>query len=128
MHRLYQLIFNSNTEYAELLLGTTSLVMGFWLTLNVVHVSFMPIIIENGIPEIWGSVLMTSGLLKIVGVFYEQLFVRKVSCMLAAIVWLCLTLTLLDTRYTKIGTPAIGVFALFNALIYIKLSIVRRFQ
>lgn len=125
MHRLYQLLFRSNTEYAELLLGATSLLMGFWLTLDLVHISFMPTIINNSLPEVWGSVLMASGLLKLVGVFYEQLFIRKISCMLATLVWLCLTLTLLDTRYPRIATPAISVFALFNALIYIKLSIVR---
>jgi len=99
--------------------------MGFWLTLDLVHVSFMPTIVDNSIPEIWGSVLMASGLLKLIGVFYEQLFVRKISCMLATLVWLCLTLTLLDNRYPRIATPAISVFALFNALIYIKLSLVR---
>ena len=125
MHRLYHLLFKSNTEYAELLLGATSLFMGFWLTLDLVHVSFMPTIVDNSIPEIWGSVLMASGLLKLIGVFYEQLFVRKISCMLATLVWLCLTLTLLDNRYPRIATPAISVFALFNALIYIKLSLVR---
>lgn len=123
--RLCQLLFKSNTEYAELLLGATSLLMGFWLTLPLVHVSFMPFIVDNGIPELWGAVLMVSGILKLIGVFYEVLLIRKISCMLATLVWLCLTLTLLDVRYPRIATPAIGVFALFNALIYIKLSLIR---
>jgi hypothetical protein len=126
MLRLGQLLLKSSTEYAELLLGVVSVTMGIWLMFPYVHPSFTSWGVEHAVPETWGAILIGSGTLKLIGLFTQTFFVRKLSCMIAALVWLMIALSIIHSGDPRLSPPVIMTFSIFNALIYVKLSAVNQ--
>jgi len=127
--RLYEIFLLASTEYAELLLGFLSLSMGIWLLIPKLHSVFQPVIIDHFGPEIAGFVLTVSGVLKLVGLYKQNFVDRKISCFLACVMWLFLTIAFLQnnvTRFSIIAIPLTIVMSLFNALIFIKLKVVSK--
>ena len=129
MRRLHELLLNTITEYAELLLGVISTFTGIWLFFPVCHSGFCPWQSTKLIPESWGMMLLAAGLLKLYGVFYQRFKARKASCFTATLVWLFLTTTFLQSQrpeFCTMAAPLTMVLTLFNSLIYIKLGVVKR--
>lgn len=127
--RLYELFLLASTEYAELLLGFLSLSMGIWLLVPKTHSVFQPIIINHFGPEVAGLVLTMSGMLKLVGLYRQNFTDRKISCFLASVMWLFLTIAFMQNNVTKFSIVAIPltiVMSLFNSLIFIKLKVVTK--
>lgn len=127
--RMHELLLLSSTEYTELLLGVISTFTGIWLMCPVCHSGFCDWQVGSRVPESWGIMLILAGSLKLYGVFWNRFKARKSSCFLATLVWLFLTITFFQSErpeFNVMAAPLTTVLALFNALIYIKLWVVRR--
>ena len=127
--RLNELLLTTSTEYAELLLGVLSTFTGIWLLLPVCHAGFCDWQVQRLIPESWGTMLAIAGVLKLYGVFWSKFKARKSSCFLATLVWTFLMITFFQSgrpEFCVMAAPLTLVLALFNGLIYIKLTVVRR--
>lgn len=127
--RLFELFFLASTEYAEVLLGFLSLSMGAWLIVPKTHSVFQPIITNHFIPEITGFALAIAGVLKLSGIYKQQVSHRIVSCFIACIMWLFLTIAFAQNQVTKfsiVALPLTITLSIFNALIFIKLKVISK--
>jgi hypothetical protein len=129
--RLQEIILESDTEYAEFLLGMTSLITGIWLFLPFCHPYFTSGLGSTAKPEVWGSLLSFSGATKFIGVLRGKLNLRQTSCFVAMFVWWFISCVFISEGGSACVVkqpmaPIMAVLGLFNALIYIKLRLVPR--
>lgn len=125
--RIIEVLFRRDTEYAELLLGVLSFLTGVWLFLPYCHSAFCPGWGLDAQPELWGGLLLFTGSTKLIGVFWRLCNLRKLSCMLATIVWLFLATSFMqlpNPALCVIAAPLCFVLGVFNGLIYTKLHLV----
>ena len=126
---MYELFLLASTEYAEVLLGFLSLSMGLWLLVPKIHTVFQPIIVDHFGPEIAGFVLAIAGVLKLIGIYKQKVYHRILSCFLACVMWLFLSIAFSQDQVTKLSLVAIPltlVMSVFNALIFIKLKVLSK--
>lgn len=123
--RLFQLIFQSSTEYTELMIGIISLIAGLWLFDQSLVMCLPDWMCKNFVPDVWGSLLIFSGFLKILGVWNNVIQCRILSCFIAMIVWLTLGIILVHAAYPRLIVPVSFTLSLFNALIFMKLAIMK---
>lgn len=127
--RTYELFLLASTEYAEVLLGFLSLSMGIWLLIPSVHTIFQPVIINCFGPEIAGFALVIAGFLKLAGIYLQKIKYRIVSCFLACVMWLFLSIAFAQDQVARLNLVAIPltlVMSVFNALIFIKLKVISK--
>lgn len=125
-YRLYRLLLASDTIYTEFLMGLISLLIGIWLFSSSMNDHFVR---WYGIPATWGILLTVSGIFKIIGVVYEVIQLRIMSCMVAFIVWILLFISCWQynrdqSLYFIPFAVLTFVLACFNAFIYVKLRAV----
>ena len=133
MKRLEEILLHSDTEYAEFLLGILSIVTGMWLCVPAYSVPAIARPFITFVP-LWGILLMCAGALKYVGVLRGRLGMRRLSCALAMLLWWFMATGYIMLYPVVTHTPKHPLIStmlglgLFNAMIYIKLSSVRRAQ
>jgi hypothetical protein len=135
-YRLYTLLLGTDTVYAEFMLAIFSGLVGTWLMFPWCHVLFTGVLVGNHQPsyqpEICGVLLMFSSLTKFRGLYYDTVHLRKLSCMLATFVWWYLGAVIFTSNapiQNKLSSPLAPnsiIFGAFNALTFIKLSLVRK--
>jgi len=125
--RISDILLRSDTEYTEFILGIISFLTGIWLFLPFCHPYFIGTMGQAAKPEVWGTMLVFSGVTKFIGVLRGRLGLRQVSCFLALLVWWFLGVVFVTGPCL---TNPLGllmfVFGMFNAFIYIKLTLVAR--
>jgi hypothetical protein len=125
------IIFRTDTEYTEFLLGMVSIITGIWLFIPFAETYFQRGLGSAAKPELWGTLLLFSGLTKFIGVLRGRLSFRQTSCLIATFVWVFISVVFLteDPSVCTVGqplAPIMIVLGFFNALIYIKLRLVPR--
>lgn len=106
-------------------MGVISFLTGIWLFMPYCHSHFVGALGHAAKPEVWGTMLVSSGLTKFVGVLRGRLGLRQTSCFLALIVWWFLGALFIEGLANPIS-PLMFLFGTVNALIYIKLTLVAR--
>jgi len=115
----------TETEFAELLMGIISVVIGTWLCTPAAHTGFSDFHVVHKLPEIWGALLVVAGILKLWGVYNSTLPLRKLSCLIATWVWGFVAFSFYQAGLaTLTGLPLAILMLVFNGLIYIKLEVV----
>ena len=130
MKRLEEIILHSDTEYAEFLLGVLSLITGFWLCTPFYSIAAVGVSFACH-PKLWGCMLLCAGLMKYIGVLRGKLGMRRASCAIAMLIWWFLAAGYIVPTPFPVCSPKHPLIStmlglgLFNALIYVKLSLVR---
>jgi hypothetical protein len=129
---LGDVIWRTDTQYTEFVLGILSLLTGIWLCLPISQPNF----IASTVPiphQVWGFMLTVTGVFKFLGVLYPAIGLRIFSSFLATFVWYFLTFTFYGIArkagYCPATEPLMPITVILgscNALIYIKLKVVSK--
>jgi len=123
--RLFHILLATETDFAELLMGLISVVIGVWLITPAAHIGFSTFYVVHMLPEVWGTLLLTAGLLKLGGVYNSKLPLRKLSCLIATWVWGFVAFSFYQAGLANLtGLPLAILMLVFNGIIYIKLEVV----
>lgn len=131
LRHIGNILLQSETEYAEFLLGTLSLFTGLWLFFPACHALFdgAHMHVAPLSPELWGGLLTFAGATKFIGVMLQSLPIRKLSCFIAIVVWLFLGTLFIQNNPTLCRqsggplAPMMLTLACFNGAIYVKLQL-----
>lgn len=132
LSRIGEIILQSDTEYAEFLLGITSFITGIWLFLPFCHRHFVCGIGKEVSPETLGTLLTLSGVTKFIGILRGRLTLRQLSCFIAMFVWWFISFIFIFNNSSHCAlirdplAPIMIVLGSFNALIQFKLRLVPR--
>jgi hypothetical protein len=126
MTRVYELLLGSETVFAELLMGVISITFGVWLTTPAAEVRSNAAFVDSHMLETVGVLLCFAGLLKLVGVYRGRLGFRALSCLLAVVTWSPVAWCMLGgVSPAKMGSMLSMIMAVFNALVFVRLYVLR---
>lgn len=127
--RLWAVLFTKDFEYSELQNGVVMTLWGLWmLAFSAEDQAFSQAIsILNGIaPEdVWSTMFVSIGLLKLYGLLWEVLKVRRAASMLAFVYWFYIFLALVSTSPQLFAVPISLIFALSAVWGHTRLSTMR---
>lgn len=122
--RLYELVFCSDTQYTELLLGVLSFVLGWRMLSPLVTEAIVP---WHGVPEVahfMGGLLVLCGAMKIYAVWTQNGLFRKAAFLVSCSIWLFLAITYggrIEQMCYPLRLPLCSSMAIFDLAIYCKL-------
>ncbi len=127
--RLWAVLFTKDFEYSELQNGVVMTLWGLWMLLFTADdqaFSQAIAVLNSFAPEdVWSCMFIVIGLLKLYGLLWEVLKVRRAASMLAFVYWFYIFLALVSTSPQLFAVPISLTFALSAVWGHTRLSTMR---
>lgn len=130
-HGLRHILFEADSLQTEFIIGNISFAVGIWLWTPSAHGYFRPgmglnLLDSPNQPELWGIMLLLSGVLKILGTMSGVLLPRRISCFVALFVWSFLALRISEPvgawGHFSLAILLSGILAFINFLLLLRLK------
>lgn len=127
--RLWAVLFTKDFEYSELQNGVVMTLWGLWMLVfadNDAAFSQAISIMSGVAPEdLWAAMFVAIGVLKLYGLLWDVLKVRRAASMLAFVYWFYIFLALVTTSPGLFAVPISLTFALSAVWGHARLSTLR---